>query len=90
MVNPDVLADLVRDVARDVLLRRDLDVSALPSDAGVERPRNPDHGDYATNVALRTAKKAGVTTVVFDRGGFKYHGRVAALAEAAREKGLNF
>jgi arginyl-tRNA synthetase len=59
-VNPDVLADLVRDVARDVLLRRDLDVSALPSDAGVERPRNPDHGDYATNVALRTAKKAGV------------------------------
>ena len=60
MVNPDVLADLVRDVARDVLLRRDLDVSALPSDAGVERPRNPDHGDYATNVALRTAKKAGV------------------------------
>jgi arginyl-tRNA synthetase len=60
VVNPDVLADLVRDVARDVLLRRDLDVSALPSDAGVERPRNPDHGDYATNVALRTAKKAGV------------------------------
>ncbi|MER7435501.1 arginine--tRNA ligase [Pseudonocardia alni] len=59
-MNPDVLADLVRDVARDVLLRRDLDVSALPSDAGVERPRNPDHGDYATNVALRTAKKAGV------------------------------
>lgn len=60
MVNPDVLADLVRDVARDVLLRRDLDVSALPADAGVERPRNPDHGDYATNIALRTAKKAGV------------------------------
>ncbi len=60
MVNPDVLADLVRDVARDVLIRRDLDVSALPADAGVERPRNPDHGDYATNIALRTAKKAGV------------------------------
>ncbi len=60
VVNPDVLADLVRDVARDVLLRRDLDVSALPADAGVERPRNPDHGDYATNIALRTAKKAGV------------------------------
>ncbi|PKB30634.1 arginyl-tRNA synthetase [Pseudonocardia alni] len=55
-----MLADLVRDVARDVLIRRDLDVSALPADAGVERPRNPDHGDYATNVALRTAKKAGV------------------------------
>ncbi|TCK20705.1 arginyl-tRNA synthetase [Pseudonocardia endophytica] len=55
-----MLADLVRDVARDVLSRRGLDVGALPEDVGVERPRNPEHGDYATNVALRTAKKAGV------------------------------
>jgi len=34
------------------------------------------------------AKAAGITTVVFDRGGFKYHGRVAAVAEGAREAGL--
>ncbi len=36
------------------------------------------------------AKAAGVSEVVFDRGGYKYHGRVRALADAAREAGLNF
>ena len=47
----------------------------------------------ATNVGTRIAeraKTAGVSTVVFDRGGNRYHGRVAALADAAREAGLEF
>ena len=59
-MTPALLADLVRAAASDVLTRRGLDLAALPTDVGVERPRNPEHGDYATNVALRTAKKAGV------------------------------
>ena len=59
-MTPALLADLVRASASAVLARRGLDGAALPEDVGVERPRNPEHGDYATNVALRTAKKAGV------------------------------
>ena len=41
-------------------------------------------------VIAERAKSAGVEMVVFDRGGYKYHGRVAALAQAAREAGLKF
>ncbi|GAA4886224.1 MULTISPECIES: arginine--tRNA ligase [Saccharopolyspora] len=59
-MTPAALAELVRTTAVDVLAARGLDTSVLPEAVTVERPRNPEHGDYATNVAMQVAKKAGV------------------------------
>ena len=64
-VTPAALADLLHAVAVDVLTERGLDTAALPDTVTVERPRNPEHGDYATNLALRSAKKAGVAPAEF-------------------------
>jgi large subunit ribosomal protein L18 len=55
--------------------------------------KNGGNKTAAIAVGKRIAEKAkalGITAVAFDRSGFKYHGRVAALAEAAREAGLSF
>jgi large subunit ribosomal protein L18 len=49
-----------------------------------------DQAAAVGKLLAENAKKAGVNTVVFDRGGYLYHGRVKALAEAAREGGLQF
>jgi large subunit ribosomal protein L18 len=57
------------------------------------KAKNGSTSDAAAEVGKRVAeaaKKAGVSSVVFDRGGFLFHGRVKALAEAAREGGLEF
>ncbi|MGW0516246.1 arginine--tRNA ligase [Crossiella sp. NPDC003009] len=59
-MTPAALADLVRSVAHDVLTARGLDTAVLPAAVTVERPRNPEHGDYATNLALQIGKKLGV------------------------------
>ncbi|SDU67508.1 arginyl-tRNA synthetase [Amycolatopsis keratiniphila] len=59
-VTPAALADLVRNSAVQVLTARGLDDSVLPEKVTIERPRNPEHGDYATNLALQVAKKAGM------------------------------
>ncbi|QEN13266.1 arginine--tRNA ligase [Mycolicibacterium sp. ELW1] len=59
-MTPADLAELLKNTAAAVLAERDLDIAALPATVTVERPRNPEHGDYATNVALQLAKKVGV------------------------------
>jgi arginyl-tRNA synthetase len=59
-VTPDDLALLLRASAARVLEQRGLDTGVLPEQVVVERPRNPEHGDYATNLALQVGKKVGV------------------------------
>lgn len=51
---------------------------------------NADAAKKVGTLVAERAKAAGVTTVAFDRSGFKYHGRIKALADAAREAGLEF
>ena len=59
-MTPADLAELLKATAAAVLTEHDLDVAALPATVTVERPRNPEHGDYATNLALQLGKKVGV------------------------------
>jgi arginyl-tRNA synthetase len=58
-VNPADLAELLKATATAVLAEHALDTAALPPAITVERPRNPEHGDYASNLALQLAKKVG-------------------------------
>nr|WP_218620501.1 arginine--tRNA ligase [Mycolicibacterium hippocampi] len=53
------MAELLKTTAAAVLAEHDLDPAALPATVTVERPRNPEHGDYATNLALQLGKKVG-------------------------------
>ena len=58
--------------------------------AELEKTNNVDAAAYLGKVIAKKALDKGITTVVFDRGGFIYQGKVKALADAAREAGLEF
>ena len=86
--NNHVYAQVIDDVAGKTLVS----ASTLEKDIKAEL-KNTDDTDAATKVGEVVAKRAlekGIKTVVFDRGGYIYHGKVKALADAAREAGLEF
>ena len=58
--------------------------------AELEKTNNVDAAAYLGTVIGKKAIEAGIKEVVFDRGGFIYHGKIQALADAAREAGLEF
>ncbi|MBX0326878.1 50S ribosomal protein L18 [Oscillochloris sp. ZM17-4] len=77
----------------DDTLGRTLAAASTNEKAWAEADETKTKTEQAALVGKLVAERAleaGVTKVVFDRGGFKYHGRVKALADAAREAGLNF
>ena len=77
---------LIDDVAGHTLAAASTTEADIRAMEGDKKARGARIGEL---IAER-AKAAGVETVVFDRGGYQYHGRVAALADAAREGGLKF
>ena len=86
--NNHVYAQVIDDVAGKTLVS----ASTLEKDIKAEL-KNTDDTDAATKVGEVVAKRAlekGIKAVVFDRGGYIYHGKVKALADAAREAGLEF
>jgi large subunit ribosomal protein L18 len=82
--NRGVFAQLVDDGAGRTL------AAVNWTEAELRKLSASEQAKRAGEVLAERAKKAGVETCVFDRGGYKFHGRVRALAEGAREGGLKF
>ncbi len=64
--------------------------SSLEKNSRLEKGSDVSAAEKIGKLVAEKAKALGITSVVFDRGGYKYHGRVKALADAARSNGLNF
>ena len=81
-----IYAQVIDDAAGKTLVA----ASSLDKDLKGKTGATRDGAAAVGKALAERAKKAGVSTVVFDRGGFLFHGRVKALADAAREGGLEF
>ena len=86
--NNHMYAQIIDDTVGNTLVS----ASTLEKDVKAELDKTNDvaAAAYVGKVIAEKAKAKGITTVVFDRGGFIYQGKVKALAEAAREAGLEF
>ena len=86
--NNHMYAQIIDDTVGNTLVS----ASTLQKDvkAELEKTNNVEAAAYLGTVIAKKAIEKGITSVVFDRGGFIYHGKIKALADAAREAGLNF
>ena len=84
--NANIEAQIIDDVKGITLVS----ASTLEKDLKIKNGGNSEAAKVIGKEIANRAKKAKIKTVVFDRGGYLYHGRVKALADAARENGLEF
>ena len=86
--NNHMYAQIIDDTVGNTLVS----ASTLQKDvkANLEKTNNVDAAAYLGKVIAEKALEKGIKDVVFDRGGFIYHGKIEALADAAREAGLKF
>lgn len=84
--NKHIYAQLIDDVKGVTLAS----ASTLDKDLNLESTGNVEAASKVGELIAKRAIEKGIKSVVFDRGGYLYHGRVKALADAARENGLEF
>ena len=86
--NNHMYAQIIDDTVGKTLVA----ASTLEKDvkAEIEKTNNVDAAAYVGTVIAKRAIEKGIKAVVFDRGGYIYHGKIKALADAAREAGLEF
>jgi len=84
--NKNIFAQIIDDDACVTLVS----ASSIDKELKLENGGNVEAAAKVGELLAKRAKKAKITKVTFDRGGYLYHGRVQALAEAARENGLEF
>ena len=84
--NTGIYAQIIDDETRTTLVS----ASTLDKDLKIKNGSNVEAAKVVGKAIAEKATKAKITKVVFDRGGYLYHGRVKALADAARENGLEF
>jgi large subunit ribosomal protein L18 len=84
--NSNIFAQIIDDEKAVTLVS----ASSIDKELKLENGSNVEAATKVGELLAKRAKEAKITKVVFDRGGYQYHGRVKALADAARENGLEF
>lgn len=84
--NSNIFAQIIDDEKKVTLVS----ASSIDKELKLENGSNVEAATKVGELLAKRAKEANIKEVVFDRGGYLYHGRVKALAEAARENGLEF